>query len=200
MAVHWHSYTASTSRPSTCPPGTFIMQIQDLKSRSGGITATTPISELRFWCTDLKGNNRFVGRTSPNMPTNGSWAGFSGTYQGDPGACPAGYFVKSIQGFKAGSGGISAHTPISELRFQCETPDGQKAAIGKSNGGVPDEGSWAGFSGTILGSVAECPQGAFVTAIQGFKSGSGGVTEHTPISELRFPFQCQPGKHESNGE
>lgn len=196
----WSGFSGTASGPlSTCPAGTYVTQIQGFKSGSGGISERTPIAEVRFWCKTLDGTGSFVGRSAGSMPTSGSWSGFSGTLQGGPGACPPGYFVKSIQGFKAGSGGITEHNPISELRFECETPDGASAAVGKSFGGIPDEGSWGGFSGTVKGGVATCPRGAFVVAIQGFKSGSGGITEHSPISELRFPCQCIPGTHEYNG-
>lgn len=129
-----------------------------------------------------------IGTTYSEMPLQGSWPGFSGTGMSE---CPAGSFVTGIQGFK--SDGRRAHTvddPISELRYLCGAADGRTTLIGKTFAGIPDSGSFEGFSGT--GMVA-CPIGMFVSAIQGFKSDTLGphVVQH-PISELRYT--CADGR------
>jgi hypothetical protein len=43
-------------------------------------------------------------------------------------------FVTQIQGFKSGSGGITEHGPISELRFWCKALDGTGSFVGRSAG------------------------------------------------------------------
>jgi hypothetical protein len=50
-------------------------------------------------------------------------------------------------------------------------------------------GTVDGFSGTYDVNdpkVSECPPGSFVSAIQAFKAGSGGIGLTTPASEIRF--------------
>jgi len=83
--------------------------------------------QLKQAQTDLKAikgaSKTVVNRaTDPPFLGNGSVDGFSGTYSTEDlkvAQCPPGTFVSAIQGFKAGSGGITLQTPISELRFAC---------------------------------------------------------------------------------
>lgn len=187
---------------STCPKGSFVTQIQGFKSdRLGSHVPSHPIAQLRFSCKTVKGKTVFIGRTSRAVPKTGRWSGFSGTYQGGPGACPSGSFVRSIQAFKAKQ--YARHNnerPIAAIRFECARPDGRLVKIGISEPGMPRRGGWGGFSGTLAGGLGRCPAGSFVYAIQAFKAdtakgfaiGSGDPRAHDPIAALRFPCR-KPG-------
>jgi hypothetical protein len=81
-------------------------------------------------------------------------------------------------------------TAISALQSEISAMKGATkiAAIRKTDGAVPDAGSYGGFSGTLStdNPAVQCPPGSWVSGIQGFKVVISLPAAVSPIAELRY--------------
>lgn len=179
LSGSWPGFSGTAAM--SCPSGSFVAGIQGFKSdRLGSHVVDHPISELRYVCRGTDASTLGVGKTYAGIPDTGSFPEFSGTGMV---VCPLGSFVIGIQGFKSDL--LGSHVPehpISELRYVCGDRTGKVIGVGKTYDGLPDTGSFPGFSGT---GMTTCPAGLFVVGIQGFKPGESSDV-HRPIAELRY--------------
>jgi hypothetical protein len=158
-----------------CDVDSFVTGIQRFRLRSG---VQGPIYHLRYIC-----GQRYVEgapdikRTDPSIPEigNGNYA-TTEPADGPIAGCPQGSFISGIQGFKADSNldrvnyFTPEEAPLTSLRYRCRSARDGWYVLRKTDASVPDKGSWPGFTGTANtdDSIAECPGGSFVAAIQGF--------------------------------
>ena len=140
-----------------CPAGTHVTGIQGFSPNG-----KEGIVNLRYSC-----NSASNAATAAGFNGAGTVSGYAGTDDlSHPWvSCPEGYFVSAIQGFS-----LNNHYVISNLRYICTLNSSTSVVRATTQSLAQGTGSVSGLSGSDGLSTPDvsCPQGTFITAIQGF--------------------------------
>jgi hypothetical protein len=174
-----------------CPTDTFITGIRVFRTGPG----YDPITHFRYLCGSTTNGGIFIGRDDPVVPRNlDNWPDYTGSEREDSAIaqCPLGSFVVGIQGFKGPATRNVQYPVMNSLRYLCESSTGN-TVVRRTDAAIPDTGSFNAGGGTqnYDSNVAKCPDGYFVTGIQGFrfdirKTGNNWGWPAYPIVDLRY--------------
>jgi hypothetical protein len=185
-----HTGTRSPDDPVVlCPTGTFVTGIKVFRSDH----AYGPIVHFRYSCGNPTNPSIAVRMDDPGVPQDGAWPDYPGSrWEGSYTAqCPTGSFVAGIEGFKRFLSPVGLPV-LRGLRYLCADPASGALTRKRTDHDIALTGStsFGGGTANMDNPVVKCPDGYFVTGIQGFRitipPGIPWGEPVNPIDELRY--------------